>query len=85
MVDIQEIRNKYRFHGIALFDLVLSFVGVILLFIFCWKKHFPTLNGWRFIIAGFLLTIPLSIFSHIVVGTNTTLNYRLGLSYEPSK
>ena len=69
--------------GLAIFDIVVSILGLVLIFIICWKIHFPKLNIINFIIAGILLAIPLGIIAHILFGVNTSLNYALGLSYKP--
>jgi len=78
-----EIR-KYRFFGIAIFDLVSSFIGVILIFLLLWRVYFKNLNPLNFVIAAIILTIPIGIFSHVIFGVNTTLNNRLGLSDPPN-
>ena len=77
-----EIR-KHRFYGIAIFDLVSSFIGVIIIFLVVWKWRFQNLNPMIFVIAAILLTIPIGIFFHVIFGVNTTLNKRLGLSNTP--
>jgi hypothetical protein len=76
---IQELR-KYRIGGIALFDLILSFVGMILLFLICWYVWFRNLHWWVFVLAAIILTIPTGILFHVIFGSNTTLNNKLGLS-----
>ena len=78
-----EIR-KYRISGIALFDLILAFLGTIIIFLIVWKWKFPELNSWKFVIAAILLAIPIGIFFHVIFGINTTLNNRLGLSNKPN-
>jgi len=78
-----EIR-KYRFMGIAIFDLVSSFIGVIIIFLLVWRLRFRNLNPLIFILAAILLTIPIGIFFHVIFGINTTLNNRLGLSNAPN-
>jgi len=78
-----EIR-KYRFMGIAIFDLVSSFIGVIIIFLLVWMLRFRNLNPLIFVIAAILLTIPIGIFFHVIFGINTTLNKRLGLSNAPN-
>ena len=82
MISIKGLRSL-RIFGIALFDLILSFIGMIILFLILWKLHFPMLNKYRFIISGIILTIPLGIIIHVIFGTNTMLNYYLGLSLKP--
>ncbi|NBO24407.1 MAG: hypothetical protein EBU93_04130 [Chlamydiae bacterium] len=80
---LAEIR-KYRFYGISIFDLVSSFIGIILIFLLVWKWKFQNLNPLVFVIAAILLTIPIGIFVHVLFGVNTTLNSRLGLSNSPN-
>jgi hypothetical protein len=81
---IRQIR-KYRIFGIALFDLVLSFIGTILLFLLLKKWHFYHLQTFPFVFAAIVLAIPIGIVFHLVFGINTTLNYYLGLSDMPKK
>lgn len=75
--------RDFRIFGIAVFDLVASFIGMIIIFLLARWKHFPNLNIWPFILYAILLAIPIGIFFHVIFGTNTTLNYRLGLSNIP--
>lgn len=72
--------RSFRIFGIALFDLVLSMLIMILIFIY--KAPSP-LNQINFIVAAIILTIPLGIVVHVLFGINTTLNYYLGLSDKP--
>lgn len=81
-MSIQDIR-KYKFFGFSIFDLVTSFIGMILLFLIAWKVYFPKLDWWKFLIAAVFLTIPFGIIIHVFFGVNTKLNYVLGLSNEP--
>lgn len=80
-MDIKELRS-HRLFGIALFDLILAFIGTVIILLIARYKWFPSLSIYNFIIAGILLTIPLGIFFHVIFGVNTQLNYTLGLSYE---
>lgn len=73
--------RSFRIFGIALFDLVLSMVVMILIFLYMAPS--PALNQINFIIVAILLTIPLGIVVHVLFGINTTLNYYLGLSDKP--
>ena len=79
---ISDLR-KYRIFGISLFDLLTSIIGLIIIFLIAKYFHFKNLKSINFIIAGVLLAIPLGIIFHIIFGTNTTLNYYLGLSNKP--
>jgi len=81
-MNINQIRS-HKIFGLAIFDLVMSFIGIILIFIICWKIHFPHLCIWKFIIIAIIVTIPLSITFHVLFGVNTQLNYNLGLSNSP--
>lgn len=81
-MNLTEIR-KHKIFGLAIFDLVTGAVGMVILFLIMWKWHFSNLNPWHFVLAAILLTIPVGIFTHVIFGTNTALNYRLGLSNAP--
>ena len=81
-MSIQELR-KYRILGLSIFDLTSSIIGMIILFLILWKWHFKKLKYSNFVIAASLLAIPFGIVIHIIFGVNTTLNYKLGLSYKP--
>ena len=83
-MSIENLR-KYKFYSLSIFDLVISFIGIIIIFLLAWKKHFPDLHWWKFLIYAILLTIPISITFHLLFGINTQLNYTLGLSYKPKK
>ena len=84
MVSIKSLRS-HKIFGLAVFDLTASLIGMIALFLIAWRWHFPELMWWRFILAAIVLTIPFGIVFHIIFGTNTQLNYVLGLSYKPAK
>ena len=79
-MNIQNIR-KHKIFGLAIFDLLTSFILMIVVFIMAWKTHFQKLKFFNFIIAAIILTIPVAITIHILFGINTKLNYNLGLSY----
>ena len=81
-MNIQELR-QHRIMGISVFDLTTSLLGMIILFLIVWKWHFNKLKPITFIIAAILLAIPFGIIIHIIFGVNTSLNYKLGLSYNP--
>jgi len=81
-MSIQELRS-HKIFGLAVFDLVLSFVGVILIFLLTWRIYFRNLDWWRFVIAAIVVTIPIGIVFHVLFGVNTQLNYQLGLSNKP--
>ena len=79
---IRELRS-YKIFGLALFDLVLSMVGLVLIFLLARHIHGIDLSPTPFIVGGIVLAIPIGIVFHVIFGTNTTLNYRLGLSHKP--
>ena len=81
-MDIKKLRS-HRIFGIALFDLILALIGTIIIFLIAKWKWFPHLKAINFVIAAVLLTIPLGIFFHVIIGRDTTLNYKLGLSNKP--
>jgi hypothetical protein len=83
-MSLQSLRS-HRIFGIALFDLLSSIVGMIILFIIFREIHFKNLSLYPFIVAGILLAVPIGIVFHVIFGTNTTLNYFLGLSNKPKK
>lgn len=75
--------RKYKLFGLAIFDIVMSMIGLVLIFLIAKYKHFPNLKTRPFVIAGIMLAIPVGIVFHILFGTNTRLNYVLGLSNPP--
>ena len=81
-MSIQSLRS-HRLFGIALFDLISSMIGMIIIFLIFRQIHFKNLSVYPFIVAGLLLAIPFGIIVHIMFGTDTTLNYFLGLSNKP--
>lgn len=81
-MNITDLR-KPKIFGLAIFDLVLSVIGIIILFVTMQKWHFKNLSYSTFVIAAIILTIPIGIVFHVVFGVNTALNYKLGLSNKP--
>lgn len=75
--------RKYKIFGLAIFDIVSSIIGLVLIFLVAKRIHFRELPATPFVIAGVLLAIPVGIVFHILFGTNTQLNYHLGLSNDP--
>jgi hypothetical protein len=69
---IKELR-KPRIKGIAIFDLLTSFIGMALIFSYM---------GWDWRV-GAALAVPIGIATHYVLGIDTTLNYYLGISKLP--
>ena len=78
-MDLQKLRS-YRFMNLAIFDLVSAFGGMILL---TWllNTYYPQL-GMKYCTA-LLITIPIGIVVHYLLGIPTQLNYKLGLSGSP--
>lgn len=77
--------RSYRIFSIAIFDLVLSMIGMVLIFLIAKQYHFKSLETWRFVFAGIIVAIPVGIVFHIIFGINTQLNYNLGLSGPPKR
>lgn len=80
---IEQLR-KYRLGGIALFDLVTSMIGTVIILLIARHMKKSQLPIKNYIFAGILLAVPLGIFTHVIIGKNTTLNYKLGLSEKPN-
>ena len=75
---IEKLRS-FRIKGIALFDLVGSFLIMILIAILL---HRTVLSGYdrnKLILVFVILTIPLGIVTHYAFGIKTTLNKYIGL------
>ena len=77
--------REHRISGIAIFDLVGSFALIIIIALILRNKYWPNLKSSDFILAAIIITLPISIFAHMLFGINTTLNYKLGLSDKPVK
>ena len=77
--------REHRIFGIAIFDLVGSFTLIVVITLILKHKYWPNLKSSNFILIGLLITLPISIFAHMLFGVNTTLNYKLGLSDKPVK
>ena len=84
MITLQELRRP-RVCGLVVFDTLLALIGLVVILTIAWKVHFRKLPYMNFLIVSFLILFPLAIFSHILVGVNTTLNYNLGLSGKPNE
>lgn len=82
-MSLKQLRS-HKIFGLAVFDLVTAFIGVIIIFLIFWRVHFKNLDWWKFVLAAIVVTIPLSVTYHIIWGVNTKLNYELGLSNKPS-
>lgn len=71
--------RSYRLFDIALFDLITAIIGLYLVI----KWTFPNRQSsfhWSWTA---VLLLPVSIISHLVFKTPTTLNFYLGLSERP--
>lgn len=77
--------RKYRVFNIAIFDLVSSLIGMIIIFLIAKNKYFKELKIENFILAAIFVTIPIGITFHILFGVNTQLNHNLGLSKKPDR
>lgn len=77
--------RKYRVFNIAIFDLVSSLIGMIIIFLIAKNKYFKELKIENFILAAIFVTIPIAITFHILFGVNTQLNHNLGLSKKPDR
>jgi hypothetical protein len=80
-MNITQLRT-YKIFDLAVFDLVTSVLGMVILFVILHRLFFNKLRLINFIIAGVLLAIPFGIIIHILFGINTSLNFKLGLSYK---
>jgi len=81
-MSLQNLRRP-RVCGLVVFDTLLALIGLIIVFIIAWKVYFSKLPFMNFVAVSVFILFPLAIFSHILVGVNTHLNYNLGLSYKP--
>lgn len=79
-MSIINILRTPRLFGIALFDFISAFIGIIgLLYL-----HDSTREPHYYYAWATLLTLPIGVLSHIVSNTPTMLNYYLGLSERPT-
>lgn len=83
-MSLKDLRS-YKIFGLAIFDLSISFIFMIALFMVSWKVHFKNLDWWKFLLVSIVVTLPIGIVFHVLFGVNTQLNYTLGLSNKPSK
>ena len=75
--------KRLRLFGISIIDLLAGVIGMVIIFLLAHHYHFKDMNGWPFVIAAVLLTIPLGIIFHVIFGVNTKINSILGLSHAP--
>lgn len=78
-MNLAQLRS-YKLFDIALFDLILSAIGMIIVFVLARNKYFPALPYEPFVMYAVALTIPVGIVFHVLTGTNTAISYKLGLS-----
>ena len=75
--------RSHRLFDIALFDVIGSILGIMIIIAIA-QNHFRGSYHWKeSLIAGLICALPLGIFFHVLSGTNTELNYKLGLSEMP--
>lgn len=82
MVSLVKLRSV-KFVGLAVFDLVSAFLGMMIAVLLAKRYHYPDLPMAPFVWAALVITLPVGVLIHILFGTNTTLNYRLGVSRRP--
>ena len=75
---IAQLRS-FRLFDISLFDLIASIIGIYLLL----KLLIKNKPRHYYIAWTIVLVLPISVISHVVFKTPTTLNYYLGLSGKP--
>lgn len=71
---IKQLRS-YRISEMALFDIIASVIGMI------WLSSYIDISKLN----AALLAIPIGVITHWVLGINTELNYKLGISNKPIK
>ena len=67
-MSIKNLRS-HKIFGLAIFDLSISFIFTIALFMIAWRIHFKQLDWWKFFITALILTIPIGITFHILFPT----------------
>ena len=80
MVSLQCIRS-FRIFQIAMFDLVLAFLGLY----YAFRWGFPQRPKHFYLSWTVLLVLPVSVLSHYLLSIHTMYNYYLGLSPLPSR
>lgn len=83
MSTLQTLRSV-RVSGVAAFDLVSSIIGTIVIFLVAKRAWYPDLQTTPFIIGGAVLAVPIGVVAHVLTGTDTILNHKLGLSHKPA-
>lgn len=72
-----------RVFGLAIFDITMASLGMVIIFLIARSYWYPRHSLWPFIIIALLVMFPIAIFTHVLFGINTELNYKLGLSDNP--
>lgn len=78
-MDLVYLRS-FRLFGIALFDLISAFLGMIIISLILRKFMFNSVSVEKTVLIAVLLTLPIGIVTHYVIGTKTTLNGYLNLN-----
>ena len=55
-MNIKQLRS-HKIFGLAIFDIITSIIGMVIIFILFWKWHFSKLKVGNFILAGILLKL----------------------------
>ena len=75
MSDVVKFLRSYRINGIAIFDVIASIIGMVLIADYIGISKF----------AAAMSAIPIGIIVHAALGINTTLNYKLNISDMPEE
>jgi hypothetical protein len=75
MSDTIKFLRSYRINGIAMFDVIASIIGMVLIADYIGISK----------ITAAMLAIPIGIIVHAALGINTTLNYKLNISDMPEE
>jgi len=81
-MNIQSLRS-HRVFNIALFDVIGSIIGIMIIITLAQYHYRGSYHIKESLIASLICSLPLGIFFHVLSGTNTELNYKLGLSEMP--
>lgn len=79
---IKELRS-HRVFDIALFDIIGSIIGIMIIISIAQHHYRGTYHIKESLIASLICSLPVGILFHVLTGTNTSLNYKLGLSEMP--
>lgn len=81
-ITIDGLRSA-RVWDMAVFDLVVSFFGIVLIAEMIRRKWFPNEDRTRVAYMAAAATLPLAIATHWFLEIDTALNYKLGISNNP--